>query len=155
MKNIRKAPLLLVAALFFFTSCDMEQEYLPAPQAVGIANAASAPVPCASEGYEVDANGVGAYQLPNPRYVYMTNVLTGLSYNLHMTQTKYIITPNGKELSVWQGTDTLTPPSSKITFTSTAWSECNKGYASKAVRYTDGKVTSSLTSDPNVLPFEN
>lgn len=85
----------------------------------------------------------------------MTNVLTGMSYNLYMTQTKYIITPNGKELSVWQGVDNHTPPASKITFNATAWSECNKGYESKAVRYTDGKVTLSLTTDPSVLPFEN
>ncbi|OWP62970.1 hypothetical protein CDA63_11330 [Hymenobacter amundsenii] len=103
----------------------------------------------------MDANGVGAYKLPNARYVYMTPSITGLNYYLYMTQIKYVITPAGKELSVWQGEDAQTAPSSKMTYTSMAWSECNKGYQSKCVRYTDGKVTLSLTTDQNVLPFEN
>jgi hypothetical protein len=155
MKNTIKKPLIMATLILFCTGCDKSQEPIPDIQATGVANAASAPVPCASEGYEVDANGVGAYKLPNLRYVYMTNLLTGLTYNLHMAQTKYLITPSGKELSVWQGTDIHTQPANKVTFESTAWSECNKGYQSKCVRYTDGKVVLSLTTDPTVLPFEN
>ena len=146
----------LVSVLFFFTSCDKAQEPAPYLQAVVSSNAATAPVPCVSENYALDANGVGAYQLPAPRSVNMTTLITGLSYQLPMTQTKYIITPNGKELSVWQGVDFIQIPlNNKITFLSTAWSECNKGYESKCVRYTDGRVVLSLTTDQAVLPFAN
>ena len=156
MKNLKRLRVLvaLVPALSF-TSCDKAQDPAPTPQVVGIANASSAPVPCMSEGYSLDANGVGSYQLPSPRFVDMTIAITGLSYLLRMEQIKYIITPNGKELSVWQGVDLMTAPSSKVTFPSFAWSECNKGYESKCVRYTDGRVTLSLTTDQNVLPFQN
>jgi hypothetical protein len=157
MKNLtylRVLTVLLPAMLL--TNCEASKESAPSPVSAKASDAAAAaPVPCASEGYGVDANGVGAYQLPSPRTVGMTTSLTGLTYLLTMTQTKYIITPAGKELSVWQGLDTVTPPTSKQVLDATAWSECNKGYQSKCVRYTDGRVTLSLTTDPSVLPFEN
>lgn len=154
-KLIKFKALMALAPALLFTSCEKAQTPEPALKAVGIANAASAPVPCMSEGYGIDANGVGAYQLPTPRTIDMGNLLTGLNRSLSMVQVKYIITPSGKESSVWQGVDNSTAPSSKITFPSTAWSECGKGYESKCVRYADGRVTLSLTTDSNVLPFEN
>lgn len=156
MENFTKLKgLVALLSVLFFASCDKAQEPAPYLQAVVSSNVATAPVPCASDNYALDANGVGTYQLPAPRYVNMTMSITGLTYLLPMTQTKYIITPNGKELSVWQGVDLMTAPASKVTFPSFAWSECNKGYESKCVRYTDGRVTLSLTTDQNVLPFQN
>ena len=157
MENFTKLKgLVALVSVLFFASCDKAQEPAPYLQAVVSSNAATAPVPCASDNYALDANGVGAYQLPAPRYVNMTTSITGLTYLLPMTQTKYVITPNGKELSVWQGVDfPPIPLINKITFLATAWSECNKGYESKCVRYTDGRVVLSLTTDQAVLPFEN
>ncbi|MBO2030778.1 hypothetical protein J4D99_05185 [Siccationidurans ginsengisoli] len=69
-----------------------------------------------------------------------------------MTQTKYMITPSGKEQSVWEGIDTDTPPAQKSVVEGTAYSECGKGYATKGVRWPDGRVTLSLTTDVSVLP---
>ena len=148
MENFKKfrALVALVPALFF-TSCDKAQDPAPTPQVVGIANVTFAPVPCMSEGYSVDANGVGAYQLPSPRFVGMTTAITGLSYLLRMEQIKYTITPNGKELSVWQGVDYREAPLRKETYSCFAWSECDKRYESKCVRFPDGKVTLSLTTN--------
>ena len=154
MKNLGN--LAIIASGLWLTSCERGLD--PAPSltvAVSTNAAAVAPVPCASQGYGVDANGVGAYQLPTPRTVHMTPILTNLSYYLLMTQTKYTISPTGKELSVWHGVDLTMPPASRQVWESTAWSECGKGYQSKCVRYTDGRVTLSLTTDPTVLPFED
>jgi hypothetical protein len=111
------------------------------------ASAAAGPVPCQEHNPNAipDKNNVGAYQPIVQPETDMGQALTGMNRPFHMIQTKYIITPSGKEMAVWEGTDTQTAPSSKTEYPSTAWSDCNLGYQSNCVRYANGRVTLSLS----------
>ncbi|GAA3923186.1 hypothetical protein GCM10022406_06780 [Hymenobacter algoricola] len=143
------------------SSCDKGS--IPAPDlaATGTGNTiAAAIVVCQITGneYILDSNGNGAWRQTAPRSEpNMSPTLTGLGRYLYMDQTKFMMTPSGKILSVWEGTDTnpSTIPTSKNVKISSAWSECENGFESKCTRYTDGRVVLSLSSDPAVLPHSN
>ena len=153
--------LALVLSPALLPSCQRSNE--PSPQNPQVTSsiptngsAAAGPVPCQEHSPNAipDKNNVGAYQPIVQPTTYMGQALTGMDRPFFMTQTKYIITPSGKEMAVWEGIDTQSAPSSKTEFPSTAWSDCNLGYKSNCVRYANGRVTLSLSADPSILPTD-
>jgi hypothetical protein len=156
------AYLALVLTPALLPSCQRSSD--PSPQTPLVASsiptnasAAAGPVPCQEFDPVLipDKNNVGAYQPSVPPVRSIGQALTGMNRPFTMTQTKYIITPSGKEMAVWEGTDTETVPTSKTNFPSTAWSDCGVGYQSNCVRYPSGRVTLSLSGDRNTLPHDN
>ncbi|TYZ10034.1 hypothetical protein FY528_09205 [Hymenobacter lutimineralis] len=159
---------LALGASLFFASCSKESDNIQPLAATqessirggngnGSTNGNGAigearPLPCDTYNYHMvyNGNGNGTWIQDVVRTEYMTRKLLNLNYEVFMQQTKYTITPSGKETSVWEGTLTEKAdiPTAQTTFLSEAWSECGKHYASECKKFANGKIMLTLVHDP-------
>lgn len=100
--------------------------------------------------------GKGAYVQKSDRSECIGNTLLGvpgLSSCLTMTQEKFLVTPSGNSMAVWQGTvPEASRPAKRLVYNST-WTETTNGttrtYDTEAVTMPDGSVKLTLKDKPN------
>lgn len=158
---------LALSASLFFSSCSKESDNIQPKNLTSTqqndargGNAATMsngtpssdrPLPCDSYDYHMvyNGNGYGTWIQDIVRTEYMTRKLLNLNYEVFMQQTKYTITPSGKETSVWEGklTQQADIPSSQTSFVSEAWSECGKYYNSECTKFSNGKIVLTLVHE--------
>ncbi|MFC6222708.1 hypothetical protein ACFP2F_05600 [Hymenobacter artigasi] len=100
--------------------------------------------------------GQGAYVQKSTRTECITNSLLGLNglNCLTMTQEKFMVTPSGNAMSVWQGTVPVESRPAQRLVKNATWTESNndgvtRTYNTEAVTMPDGSIKLTLTDKQN------